>query len=101
MATSPPAQHLEPSLRRDAYIAPEYYEREQKPGFEPSDACDFWDMVNRQDWIICEQVQAGMRSRAFCFGYYAPVEGASLDIRRYLAARLGPEAAAAGADADA
>jgi glycine betaine catabolism A len=56
-----------------------------KPGFDPSDAVDFWDLVNRQDWRICESVQAGMRSRAFRFGYYAPMEDASLDIRRYIA----------------
>jgi Rieske 2Fe-2S family protein len=26
------------------------------PGFDPSDAADFWDLVNRQDWAICESV---------------------------------------------
>jgi glycine betaine catabolism A len=60
-----------------------------QPGFDPSDAVDFWDLVNRQDWKICESVQAGMRSRRFHHGYYAPMEDASLDIRRYLASRLG------------
>jgi Rieske 2Fe-2S family protein len=59
-----------------------------KPAFDPSDVVDFWDLVNRQDWHICENVQAGMRSRAFRYGYYAPMEDASLDIRRYLASRL-------------
>jgi glycine betaine catabolism A len=58
-----------------------------KSAFDPSDVVAFWDLVNRQDWSICESVQAGMQSRAFRFGYYAPMEDASLDIRRYLAAR--------------
>ncbi len=58
-----------------------------RSGFDPSDAVDFWDLVNRQDWKICESVQAGMRSRRFHYGYYAPMEDASLDIRRYLASR--------------
>jgi glycine betaine catabolism A len=58
-----------------------------KAGFDPSDVVDFWDLVNRQDWNICESVQAGMSSRAFQHGYYAPMEDASLDIRRYLASR--------------
>ncbi len=62
------------------------------PSFDPSDAVEFWDMVNRQDWRICESVQDGMRSRYFHHGYYAPMEDASLDIRRYIAARLGDEA---------
>ena len=60
-----------------------------KPGFSPADAVDFWDLVNRQDWEICASVQKGMSSRAFSFGYYAPMEDLSLDIRRYLADTLG------------
>ena len=60
-----------------------------RPGFDPSDAVEFWDLVNRQDWRICEGVQAGMRARVFQHGYYAPMESASLDIRRYIRERLG------------
>jgi Rieske 2Fe-2S family protein len=63
-----------------------------RPGFDPSDAVDFWDLVNRQDWAICEGVQRGMRSRVFEHGYYAPMESWSLDIRRYIRERLGPGA---------
>lgn len=61
-----------------------------KAGFDPSDAVDFWDLVNRQDWRICESVQRGMTSRVFDYGYYAPMESASLDIRRYIAEKMGP-----------
>ena len=60
-----------------------------KPGFDPADAVDFWDLVNRQDWAICESVQRGMMSRVFRSGYYAPMESWSLDIRRYVGERLG------------
>jgi len=60
-----------------------------KPGFDPSDAVDFWDLINRQDWAICEEVQRGMSSRVHRFGYYAPMEDQSLDIRRYVLERLG------------
>jgi Rieske 2Fe-2S family protein len=63
-----------------------------KPGFDPSDAVDFWDLVNRQDWAVCEGVQDGMTSRRFESGWYAPMEDLSLDIRRYLAERLGEPA---------
>jgi Rieske 2Fe-2S family protein len=65
-----------------------------KPTFDPSDAVDFWDLVNRQDWAVCENVQSGMTSRRFGFGWYAPMEDLSLDIRRYLADRLGEDAIA-------
>jgi glycine betaine catabolism A len=60
--------------------------------FDPSDAVEFWDLVNHQDWRICESVQDGMRSRYFHHGFYAPMEDASLDIRKYISARLGEQA---------
>ena len=57
--------------------------------FDPSDAVEFWDLVNRQDWEICEQVQDGMRSRMFTAGYLAPMEQPSADVGRYVAGKLG------------
>jgi glycine betaine catabolism A len=57
-------------------------------GFDPSDAVEFWDLVNRQDWAICEQVQDGMGSRMFTVGYLAPMEQPSADVGRYVSARL-------------
>lgn len=61
-----------------------------KPDFDSRDAVEFWDLVNRQDWAICERVQQGVSSRVHKFGYYAPMEDPSLDIRNYVNARLGP-----------
>jgi len=60
-----------------------------RPDFDPADAVTFWDLVNRQDWLICERVQDGMGSRRFAFGYLAPMEEPSADVGRYVAARLG------------
>jgi glycine betaine catabolism A len=60
-----------------------------KPDFDPSDAVEFWDLVNHQDWRICEGVQRGMQSKVFEFGYYAPMESMSLDIRNYIREHLG------------
>jgi Rieske 2Fe-2S family protein len=59
-----------------------------RPTFDPSDAGDLWDMVNRQDWAICESVQRGMSSRAYTHGWFAPMEDDSADIRRWLLPRL-------------
>ena len=56
--------------------------------FDPSDAVEFWDLVNRQDWSICEQVQDGMSSRMFTAGYLAPMEQPSADVGRYVTGRL-------------
>lgn len=60
----------------------------QKPYFDPLDAVEFWDLVNKQDWAICESVQRGMGSRVFESGYYGPMEDLSLDIRDYVKGRL-------------
>ena len=57
--------------------------------FDPSDAGDLWDLVNRQDWAVCESVQRGMTSRSYRHGWFAPMEDDSLDIRRWLLPRLG------------
>jgi Rieske 2Fe-2S family protein len=45
------------------------------PGFDASDATDFWDMTNRQDWHVCELTQLGVASRAFSPGPYTDAEG--------------------------
>jgi Rieske 2Fe-2S family protein len=66
-----------------------------KAEFDPSDAIEFWDLVNRQDRAICESVQKGMASRAFDHGYYAPMEDLSLDIRRYIGERLSDSSSSA------
>ena len=54
-----------------------------RPTFDPSDAGDLWDLVNRQDWAICESVQRGMSSRAWTGGWFAPMEDESADISRW------------------
>jgi Rieske 2Fe-2S family protein len=66
-----------------------------KPGFDPRDATDFWDLVNRQDWAICESVQQGISARVHERGYYAPMEDFNLDIRRYVLERIGDALGAA------
>ena len=61
--------------------------------FDPDDAGALWDLVNRQDWAVCESVQRGMNSRGYIQGWFAPMEEPSADIRRWLLARLAPRAA--------
>ena len=53
-------------------------------GFDPADAAELWDLVNKQDWAVCESVQRGMSSRSYRHGWFAPMEDDSLDIRRWL-----------------
>jgi glycine betaine catabolism A len=69
-----------------------------RPDFDPRDAVTFWDVVNRQDWLICERVQDGMTSRRFTAGYLAPMEEPSADVGRYVAASLGIDSHRRGGD---
>jgi Rieske 2Fe-2S family protein len=66
-------------------------------GFDPGDAAELWDLVNRQDWAICESVQRGMTSRAYRHGWFAEMEDDSADIRRWLLPRLQADAPDGGA----
>jgi Rieske 2Fe-2S family protein len=43
-------------------------------GFDPSDAIDFWDQVNREDWHVCELTQLGMRNSGAVAGRYSAEE---------------------------
>ncbi len=42
--------------------------------FDPSDAIDFWDLTNRQDWRVCELQQEGTASAAYTPGRYSLME---------------------------
>ncbi|MCC6313889.1 MAG: hypothetical protein IT337_07730, partial [Thermomicrobiales bacterium] len=42
--------------------------------FDPSDAIEFWDLTNRQDWSVCELQQRGTKSRAYTPGRYSAIE---------------------------
>jgi Rieske 2Fe-2S family protein len=64
-------------------------EEAARKAFDPGDARALWDLVNRQDWGICESVQRGMSSRSYRHGWFAPMEDDSLDIRRWLLPRVG------------
>ena len=46
-----------------------------QPDFDPSDAVDFWDLTNRQDWHVNQLTQLGLRSRAYSPGPYSNAEG--------------------------
>jgi Rieske 2Fe-2S family protein len=46
-----------------------------QPGFDPTDAVEFWDLTNRQDWHVNELTQLGLGSRAYSPGPYSNAEG--------------------------
>ena len=64
----------------DWFFHPEAFERGD---FDPDDAIKFWDMVNRQDWYVCELSQQGIASRAYEPGPYSPRESIPAAWDRY------------------
>jgi glycine betaine catabolism A len=46
----------------------------ERNDFDPDDAIQFWDMVNKQDWHVCELSQQGISSRAYEPGPYSARE---------------------------
>ena len=64
------------------FFEPETMERE---GFDGTDAVEFWDLVNRQDWEVCELSQLGIGSRGYSPGRYTEVEGTVHDFDRMVA----------------
>jgi glycine betaine catabolism A len=57
--------------------------------FDPSDAVEFWDTTNRQDWHVNELTQAGLRSRAYTPGPFAHAEGLLAAFDRHYRAVMG------------
>ena len=55
----------------DWFFHPDAFNRED---FKPADAIEFWDMVNRQDWHVCELSQQGISSRVYEPGPYSARE---------------------------
>jgi Rieske 2Fe-2S family protein len=55
----------------DWFFNPEAFKRSD---FDPDDAVEFWDMVNKQDWHVCELSQQGIASRAYEPGPYSARE---------------------------
>ena len=51
--------------------------------FDPSDAVEFWDLTNRQDWELCQRVQLGARSRGYRPGPYQAIEVSAYNFDRW------------------
>jgi len=59
------------------------------PDFDPSDTVELWDLINQQDWAVCQRSQKGMGSRIWKGGRYSDQEPQVYDFDRYVMERLG------------
>lgn len=57
--------------------------------FDPRDAVEFWDLVNRQDFRVCELAHEGNRSRAHASGVQVAQESGPQHFTPYVRAELG------------
>ncbi len=64
-----------------------------RPGFDPSDAVEFWDLTNRQDWALSDLAQAGISSQGYRPGPYSNREELLVAFDRWVIERVGPLAA--------
>lgn len=55
-------------------------------------AVDFWDLTNKQDWTVCEQMQRGTKSKRFTRGYYSGREDVLYQLDLELLKALGHKA---------
>jgi glycine betaine catabolism A len=61
-----------------------------RPGFDPSDAVEFWDVTNRQDWALSDKAQAGIASLGYRPGPYSNREEMLAAFDQWVIARVGP-----------
>jgi glycine betaine catabolism A len=82
-------------IENEFYFAPETV---AATGFDPSDATDLWDEINRQDWAVCELAQEGAASRMWHGGRYSDKETLVRDFDSFVFEELrrGPVARSSG-----
>jgi Rieske 2Fe-2S family protein len=68
---------LWPQAPGETYVTCEWFFEPatmERDDFDPSDAVGFWDMVNKQDWYVCELTQKGVGTRNYPAGRYSAEE---------------------------
>jgi Rieske 2Fe-2S family protein len=60
-----------------------------KADFDPSDAVEFWDVTNRQDWALSDRAQAGIASLGYRPGPYSNREELLSAFDRWVVGRVG------------
>jgi Rieske 2Fe-2S family protein len=71
-------------------------EEMRRPGFDPRDAVDFWEVTNREDWALSDRAQLGIASRAYQPGPYSSREELLWALDRLVLARTGVTAEGPG-----
>ena len=60
----------------------------RKPGFNPNDAVEFWDITNKQDWALSDMAQQGISSKGYKPGPYSNREELLLALDKFVLERV-------------
>ena len=86
--------HVWPRGPERVYIESEWFclpEQVSAPGFDASDAVDFWDATNRQDWSLCENALKGLKSGGHRPGRYQSGEDCTHRFDQWYVRTLFPQ----------
>jgi len=60
----------------------------KRPGFNPQDAIEFWDITNKQDWALSDMAQIGISSKGYQPGPYSNREELLFALDRWVLERV-------------
>lgn len=86
--------HIWPRGPERVYIESDWFcspDQASTPGFDASDAVDFWDVTNRQDWTLCENALRGLRSAGHRPGRYQSGEDCAHRFDQWYVKTLFPQ----------
>lgn len=89
--------YLRPRGPEQVYIETEWFcspAQVARKGFDASDAIEFWDTTNRQDWQLCENALLGLKSAGHIQGPYQAGETGSHLFDRWYIERMFPQVTA-------
>lgn len=88
--------YLRPRGPEQVYIETEWFcspEQVATQGFNASDAIEFWDTTNKQDWQLCENALLGLKSAGHVQGPYQAGETGSHRFDRWYVEKMFPDVA--------
>lgn len=86
--------HIWPRGPEQVFIESEWFFADEQiaaEGFDPSDAVEFWDQTNLQDWALCENALLGLKSRGHLPGRYQSGEDCTHRFDRWYVLTMFPE----------
>lgn len=88
--------YIRPRGPENVYIETEWFcspQQVAEKGFDATDAIEFWDTTNKQDWLLCENALLGLKSAGHEQGPYQAGETGSHRFDRWYIEKMFPDVA--------